>query len=101
MRGSSPRMTRLRADPLAAPHHEAVYDFVRVTTSLSSLTNDPAGWSSRSSTASDGRQSRTPAIRRILQIFDHLGLFAALPDHCQRIARGAASRIMIDRHAHS
>src|SRR5438477_7662788 len=31
----------------------------------------------------------------------HLGLFAAMPDHRQRIARGAASRIMIDRHAHN
>jgi hypothetical protein len=28
------------------------YDFARVTTSPSSFTNDPAGWSSRSSTAS-------------------------------------------------
>ena len=49
----------LRADPLAAPHHEAAYNFDRVTASPSSFTNDPAGLWSRSSTASDGRQSRT------------------------------------------
>ena len=38
---------------------------------------------------------------RILQIFYDMRLFAALPDHGQRVARGAACRVMVDRHAHS
>src|SRR5436190_5111814 len=37
---------------------------------------------------------------RILQVFNHLGFLAALPDYRQRIARGAAGRVVIDRHAH-
>ena len=40
------------------------------------------------------------AARRVLQIFDDHRLLAALPDHGQRVARGAAGRIVIDRHAH-
>src|SRR5712664_963390 len=71
-------LTRLRkkdVDGRDKPGHdeiEAVYDFARVTASPSSFTNDPAGWSSRSSTASDGRQSRTPfgvtTIGRLIRI---------------------------------
>ena len=43
-------------------------------------------------------QPRT--VRRVFQIFDHLRLLAALPDHRQRVARRAAVGIVIDRHAH-
>src|SRR5258708_2631180 len=39
--------------------------------------------------------------RRILQIFDHLWLLAALADHGERVARSAAIGIVIDRHAHN
>src|SRR5882762_8098654 len=44
-------------------------------------------------------QPRT--IRRSFQILDDLRLLAALPDHRQRIARSAAGRVVIDRHAHA
>src|SRR5947209_16701470 len=36
----------------------------------------------------------------IFEILDHLRLLAALPDHRQRVARGAASRIVIDGDRH-
>src|SRR6185436_8014755 len=37
--------------------------------------------------------------RRVLQILDDVGHSAALPDHGQGVARGAAGRIVIDRDA--
>src|SRR5271169_3581057 len=49
------------------------------------------------------RRSIRPALagRRLFQIFDDHRLLAALADHGERVARRAASRIVIDRDRHS